>query len=150
MFLSRARGAVVFRTGQHYRGNAASGRRLYVNLRRIWMRYFPDCQPYRGFAPWVAIGPRKHVTSRGPGRNRTDKTRKHGTSQPRRPGGPQKHAAYACQEPPGRPPGPPRLGGTLRPKRHEKTRYFATPVARSAVKTRGSGIPGKKGVKRTR
>ena len=37
--------------------------------------------------------------------------RKHGTSRPRRPGGPQKHAVYVCQEPPGRlrrpPPGAP-------------------------------------------
>ena len=82
----------------------------------------------------VAIGPRKRDTWRGPGRNQTKETRhfegtgsqsgrentspqgvrvtigvrKHGTPRPRRHGGPQKHAVYACQEPPGRLRRPPR------------------------------------------
>ena len=103
---------------QHFEGSGSQSDRGNTSLRR----------------GRVAIGPRKRYTWRGPGRNRTEKARhsegpgsqsgrentalrgvrvtiglrKHGTSRPRRPGGPQKHAVYACQEPPGRLRRPPR------------------------------------------
>ena len=50
--------------------------------------WFPPFKPPPGGpgdlpgGPWVAIGPRKYSTSRGPGRNRTEKTRHFGGAGP--------------------------------------------------------------------
>ena len=63
---------------------------------------------------------------------------------------PRKGRFRASSRPPGRPRGPRDWGPDQGSKRHEKTRYFATPVARSAVKTRGFRFLGKMRVKRTR
>ena len=62
---------------------------------------------------------------------------------------PRKDRFRASSRRPGRPRDPRDWGPDQGSKRHEKTRYFATPVARSAVKTCGFGFLGKMGVKRT-
>ena len=124
---SRARGAVAFRTRQRYRGNASSDRRLHVNLRTNCKCHFPNCQSYRGFGHRIAIGRGKHVTSRGPGRNRAEKTGHfEGAGSPSDPEnatlggarvaiGPRKHVI---------PRGPGR-------NRTEKTRHFEGPGSQS-------------------